>query len=585
MTINEKLEKLRKELNKGNLDGYLITGTDYNQSEYVAPYFRTREFISGFTGSAGTVLITPDKALLFVDSRYYIQGAEQIKGSEYVLMKLDFQDTPDPYEYIERNFDRGSRIGVDEKTISIKLFKELEKRFLLKEIKLVGTEDLVDGVISDRPSFPFSPCKDFSEEYAGLKRSEKIDAILKKIYEKGAKATFVSSLDDIAWILNLRGSDVPHSPVFTSFLYICEGETVLFTSLARFDEGLKTELEKDIKLFEMDKVYEYLKGRKGKVYIDDSRVNQSFDSFFPDRITGYDISTLLKARKNEAELAGMRKAHFLDGIAYLNFRAELKKQKDLDEIKVSRLFEIEREKMPGYIEPSFSPISGFAHHGAICHYSATEESSLKIDKDSLLVLDTGSHYEFGTTDLTRTLLFGKASKEHKRDYTLVLKGHLALSSAWFIEGTTGLQLDVLAKQYLWQVGKSYFHGTGHGVGCYLNVHEGPASISTRKIDVPLSEHMIFSDEPGLYVEGEYGIRIENLVAVQKASRTQFGQFYSFETLSMIPYERSLIDMSLLSDIEIKQIDSYHNWIYISFKDFVKGEALTYLREATAPLEK
>jgi Xaa-Pro aminopeptidase len=586
METNEKLRLLRKKLADNNLDGYLVTGTDYHQSEYVAPYFRTRAFISGFTGSAGTVIVTTDKALLWVDSRYYIQGAEEIKGSEYELMKLDFEDTPDPYTWVERNLKKGMRLGVDGATISISRFAELEKRYKKKGIELVSTEDLLSSFWSDRPAFPFSKCSDFILEYAGVDRKLKIDFIRNRLETEGVTATFISSLDDIAWILNLRGNDVPHSPIFLSFLYISKKEAVLFTNPARFDKELKEKVNTCCEIKDYKEVHSFLAGLKPqKYYFDDNRINQSFKPYLKRAVTGLDFSTVKKAQKNASELEGMRKAHYYDGLAYAAFRARLEKAKDLDEIAVSRMFEEEREKMEGYIEPSFNPISGFGPHGAMCHYSATPSSSSKIDKSGLLVLDTGSQFEFGTTDLTRTLLFGEATKEQKRDYTLVLKGHLALASAWFIEGTFAHQLDVLAKQYLWQAGMSFYHGTGHGVGCRLNVHEGPCNISPRINKVPLMPGMVLSDEPGLYKEGRHGIRIENLVAVQKAAKTEFGTFYSFETLSVIPYERGLIETSLLSDIELAQINGYHRWVYESLKDELSPEALKWLETATAIIEK
>ncbi len=586
MTINEKIKKLRAKLEENKLDAYLITGTDYNQSEYVAPFFRTREFISGFSGSAGTVVVTKEEALLWVDSRYYIQGGEEIKGSEFILMKQAFEKTPEPEEYIENTLKKGMTLGVEGATISSVKFKELKERFAKKGIGFTATADLLASIWTDRPSFPFSKCEDFPISFAGLSREQKIDNIRKEYQIKGANATLVASLDDIAWILNLRANDVPHSPIFTSYLVITDDKVVLFTNPARFDDNLKKEVEKCCSIEAMDNIYDYLSTLKGtKFYYDDNRINQSFVPFIEGGIIGLDISTLMKAQKNEAEMEGMRKAHYLDGVAYANFRAKLAKEKDLDEIAVSTLFEDERKKMPGYLEPSFSPISGFGPHGAMCHYSATPQTSSKIDSDNLLVLDTGSHFQFGSTDLTRTLLFGKATEQQKRDYTIVLKGHLALASAWFIEGTFGPQLDILAKQYLWQAGMSFYHGTGHGVGCRLNVHEGPCSINTRQAKVPLMEGMVLSNEPGLYKEGEYGIRIENLIAVKKAAKTPFGQFYCFETLSVVPYERNLIDLSLLTDIEIKQINSYHEWVYNTLKDAVEEETAAWLKEATAVLEK
>ena len=299
---------------------------------------------------------------------------------------------------------------------------------------------------------------------------------------------------------------------------------------------------------------------------------------------GMDITTGMKARKNKAEMEGMRLAHIYDGAAFVTFLSHLDPDGKYDEIEVSSLLEKERKRIPGYLGPSFNPISGYREHGAMCHYSATRESSSSIDGHGLLVLDTGGQYEFGTTDITRTLLFGReATEEEKRDYTLVLKGHLALSRQHFIKGTRGVQLDVLAKQFLWQHGESFYHGTGHGVGCRLNVHEGPQRISSALIDVPLLPGMVTSDEPGLYKEGRYGIRIENLIAVRDEETTEFGDFLSFEVLTLVPYEKRLIDMSLITEEEREQINSYHRRIRETLYELVDADVLPFLEDATSPL--
>ena len=316
------------------------------------------------------------------------------------------------------------------------------------------------------------------------------------------------------------------------------------------------------------------------------KTSASFISCFDDDdISGRDITTDLKAVKNETEREGMRRSHVEDAIAYVNFLAKLDRTKKSDEIAISSALEKERERREDYLGPSFAPISGFSENGAMCHYSATKESNLEVSGNGLLVLDTGSQFEYGMTDITRTLLFGEASDEERKDYTLVLKGHLALSRQRFIKGTCGVHLDVLAKQFLWQSGESFFHGTGHGVGCHLNVHEGPMKISSHLIDVPLLPGMVLSDEPGVYKEGRHGIRIENLLMVRDDETTEFGKFYSFEVLTLVPYEKALINSSLLSDEEIDQINSYHKRIYDTLKDKVDSQSIQYLINATSPIAK
>ncbi len=368
-------------------------------------------------------------------------------------------------------------------------------------------------------------------------------------------------------------------------MYISQEKAILYTSKER---KLPAEC-KGIEHRDYEEIYKDAEELcQGVGYYSDERLSAAFLSILDrkENLTGRDFTTDLKARKNESELKGERRAHLLDGVAFINAFSQVdfsKTDGTYSEIAISTIFEEERKKAEEYIEASFTPISGFGEHGAMCHYSASEESNASIDKDGLLVLDTGGQYRCGTTDLTRTLLFGEASEEEKKDYTLVLKGHLALSRAKFIQGTRGYQLDVLAKMFMWQEGVSFYHGTGHGVGCLLNVHEGPMRISAAPIDVALEEGMVVSNEPGIYKEGRHGIRIENLVAVRKAEKTEFGQFMDFEVLSLVPYERRLIDLSLLTAEEIAQIDSYHKRVHDELEKHVRKEALSYLEMMTAPL--
>lgn len=587
--INERVQELRNEMAKEGLDGYLITGTDPHQSEYVASRWRTRAYISGFTGSAGTVVITNDKALLWVDSRYFIQATKQIEGTEFEMLKLDTNGTPDPYKWLEENMGKGSRVGVDASSISIKNFIEIENNLKRKHVAFVATPDLLDRFWKDRPAVPFSKCVEMKDDYAGFTASAKVNFVRLKLRQKSADWTFISSIDDIAWLTNLRADDIAYNPVFVSYAFISKDRAILFTNKKRFDKKLKSKTEEVFELYDYSDAIKLAPElmKKGVGYYSPEKVAYEFAPFVLKKknITGRDITTDLKARKNPAEMEGMRRAHFLDGIAFVNFMANINPLGKYSEMEISRRFEIEREKMEGYLGPSFGPISGYKENGAMCHYSATKESNKEVSGEGLLVLDTGSQFEFGMTDLTRTLLFGsEATEEEKRDYTLVLKGHLALARQRFPQGTKGVQLDILARQYLWTAGMNFYHGTGHGVGCRLNVHEGPERISTALIDVPLETGMVISDEPGVYKEGRHGIRIENLVAVQNDVETEFGTFYSFEVLSMVPYEKKLIDARYLSQMEIEQINAYHKWIHDQLIEYVSDESKAWLENATAPIE-
>ncbi len=569
------------------ISAYFITGTDPHQSEYVAPRWRTRAFISGFTGSAGTVIVTMDRALLWVDSRYYLQAAKEIEGTGYEMMKVEQSS---PLDWMEENLPSETVLGIEERSISIRSFTDMADRFKRRGIIVRATGDLLTSIWKSRPASPFSHLRAVDIAYAGLTSEDKLIKVRSELERKGADYTFIAAMDDIAWITNLRGDDIRYNPVFLSFLFIDGKRAVLFAEKERFSEELLSIVEKDFEIMDYSCAYDALsKLAHGSAYYNPEKVNMGFAEVL-DRessMTGLDITTSLKARKNAIELRGMRRAHKMDGIAFANFMSKLSTNPDgsLSEMDVSDAFEAERMKMEGYLGPSFAPISGFAENGAIVHYSATKESNRRIDKDGLLVLDTGAQFYYGMTDLTRTLLFGKATQEQKNDYTLVLKGHLALASQRFIEGTRGYQLDILAHQYLWTAGMTYSHGTGHGVGCNLNVHEGPMRISPSPIDVPLEEGMVLSDEPGVYKEGKHGIRIENLVAVEKDVITSFGQFYAFEVLSLIPYEKKLIEVRLLSDNEINLINAYHNWVRTELIDEVDEGAKDWLEEATSPISR
>ncbi len=588
--IQERVNELRKRMESEAINAWYITGTDPHQSEYVAARWRTREFISGFSGSAGTVVITKDKALLWVDSRYYLQGEQQIKGTEYILMKQGLDGVPSPLEWLCENLNKNEKVGVDSSTVSISTFLDMEKKLKEKGISLVGTDDYLSPIWKDRPSIPCTSCVSMKDEYAGFTAAAKINFVRLKLRQEGASWTFISSIDDIAWLTNLRANDIPCNPVFVSYLFISFEEAILFVDKKRFSKDLLKKVEENFTIKGYDEIASSLPSltKKGVGYYSQNKCAYTFYSSLAKKKnkTGDNITTKLKARKNPVEMEGMRRAHFLDGVAFANFMASIDPLGVYSELEIARRFEDERKKMEGYLGPSFEPISAFNEHGAVVHYSPDEKSNKKVEGQGLLVLDTGSQFEFGTTDLTRTLLFGtEATEAQKKDYTLVLKGHLALARQIFPKGTVGTQLDILAKQFLWCSCENYMHGTGHGVGCRLNVHEGPCNISSRLLNVPLETGMVVSDEPGVYKAGRYGIRIENLIAVQNYAETEFGAFYNFEVLSMVPYEKKLIDVRYLTDVEISQIDAYHQWVRDQLIDYVFDETKPWLEQATSPLSK
>lgn len=584
MKVNEKVDALRKAMKKNGLAVWVINGTDPHESEYVNQRWRSREFISGFTGSAGTVVITMDKALIWVDSRYFVQCANQIKRTCFEMKKVDGPEASNPYDWICENVRKNAKVGIAAET----LMAADEKRLSQKGINICPCDDILNQVWEKRPAMPAFPVVEMPVELSGESVKSKIARIREKAKADGASYVLISSLDDIAWILNLRGSDIEDTPVFMAHLLIGPKDVKLFTPEERFN-GVNLS-EKDFTVLPYDSVCSELALVKGTVCLNPKRINMMlYSSLNKDNVTiieKEEYSTLFKACKNDVELEGMRTAHILDGVAMVNFLATVaSKKKSYTEVSIAEDLEEERALEESYCGPSFETIAGFAHHGAVVHYSATNKTDIPLTGNGLLVLDSGAQYECGTTDITRTLLFGKATKEQKKDYTLVLKGHLAMASQVFPKGTDGHALDVLAHQFLWNNGMTYFHGTGHGIGHRLSVHEGPqrVSINPSCAGIPLEKGMILSDEPGIYKEGKHGIRIENVVAVTPAFENEFGQFYTFETLTCCPYERKLIDVSLLTDEEINLIDGYHAWVYSKLKDMVDKSSLKYLKEATKPL--
>ncbi len=579
---DSRVENLRRILEERGFDAYFVSGSDPHQGEYVAPRWRTRYFISGFSGSAGQVLVTRKDAVLWTDSRYFIQAEKEIGGTCFTMLKQETDD-PDMVDWIKSNLGRGARIAVEDSEISISAFENLEKK-LGTDAVLVPVSGIMDEIWKARPGVPETPVVVMDLAYAGKTSGDKIASVRKALEEKGCSWTFMASLDDIAWLTNLRADDIMYNPVFYSYFFISMDRAVLFTSKRRF-EGLDL-ADLPFEVMDYDQVCDVVSSLAcGKGYYNPERIVMTFKGIMDGNpcSTGADLTTLMKARKNVLEMEGMRKAHFEDAVAFVNFLAHLDTSGKTDELEIERRLEDERRRRPLFLGPSFATIAGFRENGAMCHYRALEDDFKVVEGNGLLVLDSGGQYECGTTDITRTLLFGEAGEEEKRDYTLVLKGHLALAFQRFIKGTRGVQLDVLAKQFLWQSGQSFFHGTGHGVGCRLNVHEGPMRISSALIDVPLEEGMVISDEPGLYKEGRYGIRIENLLAVKDDVETEFGRFMSFEVLTLVPYEKKLIDTRYLSDIEINAINSYHKWVYEELKDHVDEDALPYLENATSPI--
>ena len=581
MEINKRIEEARKVMKKYKVDAYIVTSSDYHQSEYIDDYFKGREYLSGFTGSAGVLVIFKDEACLWTDGRYHIQAEKQLKGSEVKLFKQGNLGVPTYKEYIISKLAENSKIGIDAKIL---LSSDINEILSKKKYKIVDF-DLLEEVWDKRKKLPDGKIFILEDKYTGKTYKEKVKEIRVALKEKGADYNIISSLDDIAWIYNFRGDDVQHNPVALSFTVISEKKASLYIDKNKLNEEAK-------KYFKDNKVevkgyfefFEDIKKLKGNILVDFNKISYAiYEAITKNKlINSMNPSTYLKAHKNEIEIANTKDIHIQDGVAIVKFMYWLKnnyKKENITEFSAEEKINSLREKIEGYIDLSFSTISAFGKNAAMMHYSAPEKNSTKIE-DGVYLLDSGGTYLKGTTDITRTFFLGKVGKEEKNDNTLVLKGMLALSRAKFLFGATGTNLDILARQFLWNVGIDYKCGTGHGVGHILNVHEGPHGIRFQYNPQRLEVGMIVTNEPGAYIEGSHGIRIENELLVKEACETEHGQFLEFETITYAPIDLDGIVKTLLTKEEKQQLNEYHSEVYKKLSPYLNKKEKEFLKEYT-----
>ncbi len=591
MSVVERLEQLRKLMKENSIDAFIIPSSDPHQSEYVATRWKTRAWISGFTGSAGTVVVTADKAGLWTDGRYFLQAEEQLKGSTIELFKMGLPETVDYTTWINSELNEGQVVSFDPAVLSISQVDGLKSAFKKKKIKVASSYDLINEIWTDRPAFPNGKAVVQSVEFSGMDRTEKFAALREKMKEEGVTHHLFASLDDIAWIFNIRGTDVAYNPVVMSYAVVAEDEAVLFINSDKVEGDIRAELEKDgVTIKDYAAVTDYLSAlpEKSAVFIDTARSSQNLlDAVKQDKVKvvrGTNMSQIMKAVKNDVEIKGMKKAHIVDGVAMVKFLHWLDNtigKEEITEISASDKLEDFRKEGENFRGLSFDSISGYNEHGAIIHYSATPETSSTLKPEGFLLMDSGGQYLDGTTDITRTIVLGDITDRMKRDFTLVLKGHIKLSMTKFPQGfTTGAHIDAFAREALWQHGLNYNHGTGHGVGAYLGVHEGPMGISPRWNETKLVSGMIMSNEPGYYESGEYGIRIENLVLVVPVEETQWGQFLTFENVTMCPIDTRAVDVSLLTQEEKDWLNRYHEEVYEKLSPMLDEEVKSWLKKMT-----
>ena len=571
------------------MDAYVVPSTDPHNSEYVAEHYKGRNFISGFTGSAGTAVITLNKALLWTDGRYFIQAENELEGSDYELMKMGEKDVPSFTDWLKNNLEENDTLAFDGKLFSEREVEKLEDALEAKHIKFIDEFDLVGEVWEDRPELPNEKAFKLDAKYAGLTPQEKIDLVRMQMKEKEADVFLISGLDDIAWTFNIRGSDITYNPVVISYGAIDYERAYLFVNKEKINPEVKEFLnENGIEIKDYDEIFNFVgKIEKDKtIILDKGRINRWLFKAIDKEIRvidQMDITTKLKANKNETEIENQRNAYIKDGAALVKFFHWIDKTIGVDEItELSTETKLEsfRREQDLFVEPSFGTISAYGPNAAMAHYSATEDSFSVLEPRGMFLVDSGGQYMDGTTDITRTVALGELTDEEKRDYTLTLKGHINLIDMKFLEGTTGYVVDAICRYPLWKEGLDFKHGTGHGVGFFLNVHEGPQRIANSPNDVALEEGMIVSIEPGMYRPGKHGIRIENIVAVKEDVKTEFGQFLSFETLSFVPIDLNCIDEKLLTSDERKWLNDYHKEVYEKISPFVNEEEKVWLKGKT-----
>lgn len=593
MTIKQKLNALRILMKEKKIDVYLVPTDDFHGSEYVGDYFKCRKYITGFTGSAGTAIITQDMAGLWTDGRYFIQAADQLRDTTIELFKSGEPGVPTVHQFLNDKLEEGMCLGFDGRTVSAREAEELQELLQEKHITFSVNDDLIGEIWEDRPALSCEPVMELDIRWTGKSRADKIAEIREQMKAKEADTFILTSLDDIAWLLNIRGNDIHCCPVVLSYLVMMENELRLYANAAAFSEEIRSNLEADgVKIYPYDDVYSYVQSISSdkKVLLSRANVNSRLVSNIPSEVTILDepnLTLLPKAVKNETEMENERIAHIKDGVAVTKFIHWLKKnvtRTTITELSTAEKLYQFRSEQEHFLGESFDPIIAYGTHAAIVHYSATEATDIPLEARGMVLADTGGHYLEGTTDITRTIVLGPVTAKEKKFFTAVLRGNLNLAAAKFKYGCTGLNFDYLARGPLWELGEDYNHGTGHGVGYLLNVHEGPNSFRWKNLPgnpAPvLEEGMITSDEPGYYLENEFGIRHENLVLCKKAEKTSFGQFLCFEPLTMVPFDLEGINPEEMTERERKLLNDYHQKVYTTISPYLDEEEKEWLKQAT-----
>ena len=592
--IPERIAALREAMKQHKIDAYIIPTSDPHMSEYPADCWKYREWISGFTGSAGTVIITADKAGLWTDSRYFLQASTQLEGTGIELFKMMLPETPTIPEFLTHELKEGQTVGLNGEIYSLADARSLEKALAEKEIKLNTNASLIDPIWKERPAIPEAPMFEMPIELSGKSTEDKLIDINKMLHKAGADCTILSALDEVAWTFNIRGTDVAYNPVVISYAFVSEKESVLFVNPKKIPAEIAEHLKKEgVTLADYGMLATFLSRlpERTRVFIDSKRTNVAIYNALPKSsilIEGISPANHLKSIKNETEIKGFRNAVLKDGIAMTKFYFWLEKMlkagEKVTELSAAAKLTALRSEQPQYVMDSFASISSYGPHGAVVHYSPTPETDTELKTDSLYLLDSGAQYLDGTTDITRTIaLCDEPSEQMKKDFTRALKGTIGIAKCKFPAGIRGCLIDAFARKALWDAGINYLHGTCHGIGHCLNVHEGPQSIRMEENPVILEPGMVMSDEPAMYRPGEYGIRTENMILIREDSETEFGKFLGFETLTLCYIDTKLVIPSMLSVREHAWLNKYHQMVYDLVSPHLTEEEKAWLKEKTAEI--
>ncbi len=592
--IKNRVEQLRKIMDEKGIYAYIIPSSDFHQSEYVGEYFKSREFITGFTGSAGTAVITKDDGGLWTDGRYYLQAEKELENSGVKLFKAGLEGVPEIEDYLKEVMPENSTLGFDGKVISVYEGEKLRETLKDKNIKIAYEEDLIDSIWKERISMSDSEGFLLDIKYVGEDFVSKLSRVRDAMKEKKSTMHIIAALDDIAWLFNIRGRDVKYNPVLLSYAVITLDNVYLFIDENKLTDEIKTELNKGNTIIKpYFDIYEFVKeiNKDEKVLLDKSKVNYAIYNNIPsdvEKINASNPTMLFKAVKNKVELENIRKCHIRDGVAMTKFMYWVKNNVgkiDMDEISIDEKLLSFRKEQENFIEPSFNTIAGYKDHGAIIHYSATKETVYKLEAEGLLLVDSGGQYYDGTTDITRMYVLGEIPEIQKTHFTAVTRGMIKLSMAKFMYGCRGYNLDILARGPLWEMGLDYRCGTGHGIGFVLNVHEAPNGfrwkiVPERNDSCILEEGMVTTNEPGVYIDGSHGIRIENELITIKGEATEYGQFMEFEAVTLAPIDLDGINPELMERKEIEYLNNYHKKVYEEISPFLNEDEKEWLKEYT-----